>query len=345
MVDKVLKKTLPYLKIQWVLVYNIFVMLCASISLLLMTFYEYEIGETQILFWLQGSHILAIVASIISCLILLMFHKRIAHLFDTIKAIADGEFMAVAEQKNEDNYGEAYQNLNRVVEELKGSKEEMEQFTNEFLHEIKTPLTAIHGFAELLIDTGEQIESPERMKYLQIISDESIRLSELSQNTLLLAKMDACQIVTDKVEYDLGEQIKKCIILFLSQIEEKEITLHVDVENLMYYSNKEFMEQVWINLISNAIKFTPAGGTIEIKGVSDEEGITLTFTDNGPGMDEETKQHIFEKFYQGSCGRKMGGNGIGLSIVHRIITLCNGRIEVISDLGKGTTFKIQLPNK
>ena len=118
----------------------------------------------------------------------------------------------------------------------------------------------------------------------------------------------------------------------------------MDVEDLVYYGNREFMEQMWINLLGNAIKFTPAGGNIEITGNIEEDGIVLTFADSGPGMDEETKQHIFEKFYQGAEGRQKGGNGIGLSIAKRIITLCNGEIEVISAVGKGTIFKIFLPN-
>ena len=133
------------------------------------------------------------------------------------------------------------------------------------------------------------------------------------------------------------------MILFLAQMEEKDIELEIEVENLTYYGNREFMEQVWINLLGNAIKFTPQGGRIEISGEKEEDGIVLPFADNGPGIEEETKEHIFEKFYQGAEGRKKGGNGIGLSIVKRIITLCKGEIEVISVLGEGTVFKIFLP--
>ena len=342
---KLSQKLVSYLNLQSVLAYNFLVVLYCIISFVVVSIYDIEIGEEKLLFALKLGYILTSIATIVTSILMTVFRNRLNNLFDAIKAIADGEFKIIYEEKHQGKYGSAYGSLNRVIEELKGSKEEMENFTNEFLHEIKTPLTAIQGFSELLIETGQEIESPERMKYLRIILDESKRLTNLSQNTLLLAKMDACQIVTEKEEYDLGEQIKKCIILLIAQIDEKNIELDVNVENLVYYGNREFMEQVWINLINNAIKFSEIGGKITIKGISDEEGILLTFSDNGPGMDEETQQHIFEKFYQGTCGRKKGGNGIGLSIVHRVVKLCKGKIEVHSTLGEGTTFELFLPNK
>lgn len=351
MLDKLVKKIMSELSVKKVIFWNIVIGVISVVTLLLLSSNSYEIGEKQILIedkniliLVFGNYILLLSISIFASLSLIRFRKGSDYLISAIKTVAAGEFNEVLDRKHDDEADGAYQALHQVVEALKGSKEEMEQFTNEYLHEIKTPLSAIQGFAEILIENGEEIESPERMKYLKIIEEESKRLTELSQNTLLLAKMDACQIITDKVEYDLGEQIKNCVILFLSQIEDKDIELDIDVENLTYYGNCEFMEQVWINLMGNAIKFTSEGGTIEIAGNKEEEGITLTFADNGPGMDEETKQHIFEKFYQGMEGRQKGGNGIGLSIVKRIITLCNGEIEVISALNEGTIFKIYLPN-
>ena len=352
MLDKFTKELTSKLTIKRILFVNSLTIIVSVVTLYLLAINSYKISDKQII--IEGKNLLALIfcnyfllifISILTSAVLLRFRKGSEYLLKTIKAVAAGEFNAIEDRTEEDNENDsAYQALHQVVEELKGSKEEMEQFTNEYLHEIKTPLSAIRGFAEILIETGEGIESPERMKYLRIIEEESNRLTELSQNTLLLAKMDACQIVTDKEEYDLGEQIKKCVILFLAQIEEKEIELDMDVEDLVYYGNREFMEQMWINLLGNAIKFTPTGGSIEITGNIEEDGIVLTFADSGPGMDEETKQHIFEKFYQGAEGRQKGGNGIGLSIVKRIITLCNGEIEVISAVGKGTIFKIFLPN-
>ena len=345
------KKLVSHLTTKKILLWNSITVVFSAITLFFILTSDYEIGEKSLL--IEGEELLLlvccnylaiIIAAILTSGATLKFRDASEYFLSALKSIAEGDFEAINDEKQDGKYADAYQSLNRVIEELKGSKEEMEQFTNEYLHEIKTPLSAIQGFAQILIETGDDIESPERMKYLQIIADESTRLTELSQNTLLLAKMDACQIVTDKVKYDMGEQIKNCVILFLPQLEKKEIELDIDVENLIYYGNREFMEQVWINLIGNALKFTPNGGCIKIAGIMEKERIILSFSDNGPGMDEETQNHIFEKFYQGVQGRQKGGNGIGLSIVNRIINLCNGNIEVVSELGKGTTFRIFLPH-
>lgn len=344
MKNRLLNKILSLLNFEWAFLNHILVMLLSVASLLLMLFYDFSLNKAQIRFLLRLSPILVLIAAFSSLLIMIKFRSRIDKLFEAIKSVADGEFRVTVNAKDNSEYGAAYKNLSRVVDELKGSKEEMQQFTNELLHEIKTPITAISGFAEHLIETGEGIESPERMRYLQIIADESLRVSDLSQKTLMLAKVDACQIVTDKLEYNLGEQIKRCTILMLREIEKKSIELDMSVEGLTYYGNPEFMEQVWLNLIGNAVKFTPENGEISIRGTSDENGITLTFTDNGPGMDEETQEHLFEKYYQGKSGRKTGGNGIGLSIVYRIVTLCGGRITVTSNENMGSTFTVFLPS-
>lgn len=141
-------------------------------------------------------------------------------------------------QRGADEYREIYKSFNAMVAELKATKEEMEAFTNEFSHEFKTPITSIQGFAQYLVNTGQGIESPERMKYLRVIADESLRLAELPQNTLLLSKVEACQIITDKEDFDLGEQIKRCSILLLPQMERKKINMELDLpEHMKYHGN------------------------------------------------------------------------------------------------------------
>ena len=343
MKQKYADKFLSLLKYEWAIAWHIGILTLSIIYLILLESGTIVFNENQVHVLFELCPIVIIIETLISYVITIKFRSRIDKLFETIRSVADGDFVVAVNTKDKSDYGAAYKNLSRVVDELKGSKEEMQQFTNEFLHEIKTPITAIHGFAEHLIETGEGIESSERMQYLRIISEESIRLSELSQKTLMLAKVDACQIVTDKTEYDLSEQIKHCIILLLAQIDQKHIELDVDVEGLRYYGNAEFMEQVWLNLLGNAIKFTPEHGEITIKGVAGDAGITLTFTDSGAGMDEETQVHIFEKHYQGASGRKAGGNGIGLSIVYRIVKLCGGEVTVSSTENVGSTFTVFLP--
>ncbi len=228
--------------------------------------------------------------------------------------------------------------------ELKKTKEEMEAFTNEFAHEFKTPITAISGFADVLAETGESIETKERMEYLKMIQDESRRLLHLFQNTLLLSKMEAMQVVVEKEDYDLAEQIRQCLILLSKSLDEKNIEIEMDEDlSLNYCENRELLQHVWINLLNNAVKFTPEGGTITITGKRDDAKISVSIADTGIGMDEETASHIFEKYYQNDPVSLTKGSGIGLAIVKRIVDLCGGEITVSSWPGTGSKFTIVLP--
>lgn len=277
--------------------------------------------------------------------ILRSIRSKMDLLLDGIEEVANGNLDVSIDTKNAGEYERIYENFNLMTKELKKTKEEMNSFVNEFTHEFKTPITSIKGFAKYLANTGEGVESPERMKYINIIADEAERLSDLSVNTLLLSKVEACQILTDKSEFDLGEQIKQCAILMLPQIEDKNIELDIDVGKITIYSNEEFLNQVWINLISNAIKFTPKNGKISVSAEEKDQEITVSVSDNGIGMDEETATHIFEKYYQKKASNSVQGNGIGLSIVKRIVTLCNGTITVNSVLNEGSAFIVTLPKK
>lgn len=337
------KKVFLFYKFEWAIAFNIIVIIFSVFSAVFSAIYDVDLNEKHILAFVQTVPLLEAVAAIISCVILFLFRSRIDRLFAALKAVANGDLVIAVDTKANDDYELAYKNLNSVVKELKSSKHEMEYFTNEILHEFKTPITAIHGFAEHLINTGEEIETPERMSCLKIIANESIRLSDLAQKNLILSKVNACQIVTNKKDYNLSEQIKHCTILLLPQIEKKNIELELDVENLTYYGDAELMEQLWLNLITNSIKFTPENGEISIKGISDKSGITLTFADSGLGMDEETQKHIFEKYFQSDYGRSKGGNGIGLSIVNRIVNICGGSIKVDSTENVGSKFTVFLP--
>lgn len=270
-------------------------------------------------------------------------HKHTDPLLNGIQAVADGDLNIQLDSSNAGEYAPICESFNHMTKELKATKEEMQNFLNEYSHEFKTPITSIQGFSEFLIKTGKKIETDERMKYLQVIADESARLSELSQNMLLLSKVGACQIITDRSAFDLSEQIKRCAILLLPQIEKKNIALDIELPELNYYGNAELIEQVWINLMNNAVKFTPEYGEISIRGHAETGGLSVSISDSGVGMDEETQKHIFEKYYQGKSGHGQGGNGIGLSIVHRIVTLCGGSVQVNSDPGAGSTFTVFLP--
>lgn len=272
--------------------------------------------------------------------------NRIDNLTKAMDEVANGNLDYQIETKGAGEFEKAYRQFNTMTLELKKTKEEMVDFTNEFAHEFKTPITAISGFSEYLLETGKDIETTERIEQLTMISEESKRLLNLSMNTLLLSKVDAMQIIDNKEKYDLAEQIRKCVIILSKALDKKNIDLEMDEDlTLPYYGNEELLQQVWLNLLNNAIKFTSKNGRIEIVGYSTEEEIVVSISDDGIGMDEKTMEHIFDKYYQNDSSSVAKGSGIGLAIVKRIITLCEGKIDVSSKINEGTTFTVHLPIK
>ncbi len=286
-----------------------------------------------------------IIAMLINTYVIMHYvRNRMDELLEGLNAVAKGDLEVTLDEQNSDEYEPIYRMFNRMVKEVRMSKENMDSFINDYSHEFKTPITSIKGFAQYLKKNGDKISGEERGKYLQIIVDESSRLTELSSNMLFLSKLEATQILTDKEEFRLDEQIRHCLIVMLPHMEKKNIDYDIDCDELSYYGNMTFLDNVWINLISNAIKYTPEGGKIVVglkKTDEDDEYSCMAYVeDSGIGMDKDTFNHIFDKYYQARSDH--GGNGIGLSIVKRIVTLHGGRIEVESAPGKGSTFKIFL---
>ncbi len=339
------KKTTPFhfVPFRLLLLTNTIVITGGIMAFGLLALFVFGMNQDNAMWILAVIPPMALVSGVSTWIALRAVRGKMERLLESIKAVAEGNLDVRLDTRGADEYTPIYEGFNRMTRELKATKEEMVEFTNDFSHEFKTPITSILGFSELLIQTGEKIESPERMQYLQVIAEESRRLSELSQKTLLLSKVDACQIITDRVDFDLGEQLRHCAILLLPQIERKRIELELDVPKLTYCGNAELLEQVWVNLLTNAIKFTPEGGEIGISAKAENNTITVWITDSGVGMDKETQAKIFEKYYQHDAGHSARGSGIGLSIARRIVILCNGKIEVESSPGEGSVFTVTLP--
>jgi len=328
---------------RWLLLVDAIVIIAAVMSFGMVAIPVFHMDHNNALFMLCMIPPMTVAVIVSTTVTLRSVRKRMSTLLNGIQAVADGDLNVRLDSGSAQEYAEIYNSFNRMTEELKKTKQEMQNFVNEFSHEFKTPITSISGFAQLLIDTGENVESPKRMKYLKVIADESLRLSTLSQNTLLLSKVEACQIITEKENYSLSEQLKRCTILLLPKIEQKKIELELDVGEIIYHGNAELMEQVWINLLNNAVQFTPEGGDIYVSAVKVENSIKISFIDSGIGMDEDAIFHIFEKYYQYDTVNAVHGNGIGLSIAYRIIALCGGQIKVESSPGTGSAFTITLP--
>lgn len=216
-------------------------------------------------------------------------------------------------------------------------------FLSNVSHEFKTPIASIQGFAKLL--KSPELSEEERESYLQIIEEESGRLSNLSSNMLKLTKIENQSIVPQKNRFSLDEQIRKAILLFVSRWEAKNIEMDIQLDKVDFYGDEELMQQVWVNLIDNAVKFTGEGGNIAVYLRQIGTEVIVTVADDGVGIPEDKQQRIFEKFYQADTSHASHGNGLGLSIVKSIIDLVGGAIDWQSREGEGTRFTIWLSNK
>lgn len=264
---------------------------------------------------------------------------------DTISAaknIGEGDFsVRVQNDHGIFEVAEMQEAFNHMAEDLGRLEIFRKDFINNYSHEFKTPIVSIRGFAHEL--RYGDLPEEKRDEYLEIICKESDRLARMSSRILLLSQYENLSIVTEKSSYDLDEQIRSCILLLEKQWAEKELELDIDLDTVRCYANEEMLSQLWVNLLGNAVKFTPQGGTVGVTLRQDGETATVTVADTGEGIPEEIRDRIFDKFYQGDTSHKSEGNGIGLTLVHRIVELCGGTVAVESELGTGTVFTVCLP--
>lgn len=230
--------------------------------------------------------------------------------------------------------------FNAMSEELSHTEMFRKDFIANFSHEFKTPLASIRGFARQLHE-GDLTEE-QRREFSRIIMDEAEYLSVLASNTLLLTNMENRSIVTDKTEFSLDEQLRSCMLHLEPQWSEKELDIDMDMDEVSYFWNEQLLSHVWHNLLDNAVKFTPHGGSIRVSCREESGVVTVTIADSGIGMSEEALHHIFEKFYQADKSHATKGNGLGLPLVKRIVNLCGGDISARSKPNEGTEFTVRL---
>ncbi len=282
-----------------------------------------------------------IIGTALSVIVSKRILKPINDLVKAMEIVAKGDFsIKVEEPDRVYALRELTKSFNLMVTELGSIEIFRQNFINNFSHEFKTPIVSIRGFAKQL--RKDTITEEQRQEYADIIIAESERLTNMSSNILLLTKFENQQIVSDKKEFYLDEQIRKCILLLEKQWSRKNIELNPELQEILFYSNEEMLSHVWINLLSNAIKFCNEGGRISISCYMQEDDVIVEIADDGIGIDRHTISHIFDKFYQGDTSHVMEGNGLGLSLVKRIVELCKGHISVKSEVGKGTAFRVSL---
>lgn len=268
---------------------------------------------------------------------------------NVVKQVAEGNFKVKIERKEieSDEYeysneiDELAKNINKMAAELDGMEYMRRDFMSNVSHEIKTPIAAITGFTEILLD--ESISENERREYLEVINKESIYISRLCENMLAMSRFDSQSLITKKEKFRLDEQIRKSIILLSEKWNDYHIDFRINLDFIEIVNDYDMLYQVWINLIDNAIKYSKKDCTIEVCAKElDDETIEVRIIDNGIGIEQDKMKKIFEKFYQCEESHKKNGNGLGLSIVKRILELINGEIECKSEKGVGTEMIVRI---
>ena len=234
--------------------------------------------------------------------------------------------------------------VNSMAQELSGIETLRTDFIANVSHEMKTPLAVMHNYGTLLQtpDLSEQ----KRIEYAKGVTDASRRLSEMMTNILKLNRLENQQIFPQITEFDLGEQLCRCLLQFENVWEQKQIEIETDIaEDITVQADAELLSLVWNNLFSNAFKFTKAGGRVSVSLTATEHHAIIKVKDTGCGMTADVGAHIFEKFYQGDTSRSAQGNGLGLALVKRVIDIMQGEIGVESTVDVGTTFTVRIRRK
>lgn len=270
--------------------------------------------------------------------------KPVRVLIDSMNSLASGDFGARinvgAIMRRYPPYVGVARSFNKMAEQLGSTEMLRGDFINNISHEFKTPIVSIAGFARLL--RKGNLTKEQQQEYLAIIEEEAIRLSYMATNVLNITKLENQTILSEISEFNLSEQLRSCVLLLENKWARKNLEFDLDMREYQISANEELLKQVWINLLDNAVKFSPENGVVEISIQKAGEMLQVMVRNYGPEIPQEKQEKIFNKFYQVDESRATEGNGVGLAIVKQIVGLHNGRVWVES--GKnGTAFMVRLP--
>lgn len=280
---------------------------------------------------------------LISVLFSKIILKPVRDLIDGMDRLASGDFEARVQVnpflRKFPTFSKASDSFNQMAQELESTEMLRNDFINNFSHEFKTPIVSIAGFAKVLkrgnLSDGEKIE------YINVIEEESLRLAYMATNVLNLTKVENQTILTDLTKFNLSEQIRYCILLLERKWAAKNLEFDLDFGEYTINANEELLKQVWINLLDNAIKFSPENQEIKVQILKKEKTLTVRISNFGCEIPESVQKRIFQKFYQVDESHASEGNGVGLAIVKRIVDLHGGTVQVNSASGV-TTFSVEL---
>lgn len=271
--------------------------------------------------------------------------KPISRLNKATHELSKGNYRVRVNYSGNDEIARLNRSFNQMAQQLAKQEETRQQFISDVSHEFQTPLTAIQGFATIL--KNEQLPDEQRRKYADIILFHSKRLSTLAKNMLQLTILEGEDVQLDLHEYSLIEQLDRIIETqdYIALKKNIEIEFIKSKNDIVIVGDESRLEQVWTNLVNNAIKYTNNDGVVTIRVKKMPKWVEVSIEDTGVGMSKEAISHIFERFYRQDKSRSVEGNGLGLSIVKRIVDLHQGDIDVKSREDGGSIFTVRLPRE
>lgn len=304
-----------------------------------------EGSNISLLFTIFG--VVILIAIVIANIKFILFTSVVVRPLKALTAatrkIAKGDYRINLKTKSRDELGVLSEQFQQMAHEMSQVEKMRQEFVSNVSHELQTPLASISGFVSIMQTNG--LDEAEQRRCLNIIWHESMRLSRLSENMLRLATIDSNHHPFHPSPIRLDRQLRRIVVAAEPQWAGKRQNIHFELPKMTIHADEDLLSQVWLNIFSNSIKFTPEGGDISIELQSRNGEIAVFFRDTGIGLAEEDRKRIFERFFMAdkSHNREAGGSGLGLAIVKRVVELHGGWVEIDSAVGKGTAVSIFLP--
>ena len=267
--------------------------------------------------------------------------RPIKRISNASKKVAEGDFSVQLEPQGSGEIRELTENFNSMIRGLSANEYLHKEFVSNISHEFNTPITSLKGYAKLLKRDG--LTPEQRTEYADIVISESDRLSRLSADLLRLSELENKGLSPERNTFSLDEQIRSAVILLQQSWEDKALNLDIDLEEVSFEGDESLLYQLWVNLISNAVRYTENGGEIKVSLLKSEAAVTVSVSDSGIGMTQEEMENVFRRFYKADKSRSSRGTGLGLAIAKKIAELHGGDITVSGAVGEGSTFTVTLP--
>lgn len=259
---------------------------------------------------------------------------------DALDRIARGDFSVRVRTPRNGMLAEVVASVNNMAAGLGSVEQQRQEFISNVSHEIQSPLTSISGFAALLRD-GE-LDEAMREHYLDVICSEAGRLSRLSDNLLRLSALDSSDDI-DRRPVQIDEELRSAVLTLEPQWAAKGLDVELATVPIKIDADADMLRQVWVNLISNAIRYTPEGGAFRVSARVSSDHCRVEVADTGIGIAADDLPRVFERFFRADKARSGEGNGLGLSLVKRVVELHGGEVAVASEPGSGSTLSVTLP--